>query len=391
MNDESKVGASDRRAGGGLTRRGLLAALGLGAVAGCLGPGSPERPSPGVTTGTPPTDEPSPRDDGGVTLTPDGEGGEDATSTAEPDPGLGDAEDADGANTEDTDGTTTSAPVDEAVRVLYLYGAVDADGDLRGEDGYDGDPFHQMRLGDSGPLGMSKLAAAIRELGVDLEERYDGSLIFDAEALGAYDVLWLGSSQRRVTDAERRAVGAWVRDGGGIVAYSDSALGGDYRLVGVDNTTGADARNRLLSGFGLQFFTDQGASGGDNLVTDWRVDHYLNTVDGRPRQLRFRGEGTSPIRIDPDWPERRAGDRVYQVARHQHGGAGGPVTVDGGYDPKRDCAVCVAEVGDGRVVATFDRNTFWNAGTGTDITEHDNRRYAQKLVAFAAGREDLTE
>jgi hypothetical protein len=44
-------------------------------------------------------------------------------------------------------------------------------------------------------------------------------------------------------------------------------------------------------------------------------------------------------------------------------------------------------VGRGRVVATFDRNTWFNAGVGsdgTDISELDNRRYAYTVFDWLA-------
>jgi hypothetical protein len=47
----------------------------------------------------------------------------------------------------------------------------------------------------------------------------------------------------------------------------------------------------------------------------------------------------------------------------------------------------IANVGRGKVAATFDRNTFFNAGVGsdgTDLSEHDNRAYAYNLFNWLA-------
>jgi hypothetical protein len=47
----------------------------------------------------------------------------------------------------------------------------------------------------------------------------------------------------------------------------------------------------------------------------------------------------------------------------------------------------VAQVGRGRVAATFDRNTFFNAGVGsdgTDLSELDNTAYALNLFDWLA-------
>jgi len=354
---------------GYLTRRSVLAALGLAGLGGCLGVSGEGDPETGAS-GTPTDTAGSPTDT--ATATPDGTPAGTATDTPD-----------------DPPSETTAAAGDDAVRVLYLYGAVDDDGDRRGESGYDGEPFHQMRLGNTGPLGMSRFRETLVGAGVEIEERYDGDVTLSASSLAPYDVLWLGSSQKRWSATEAGALDAWVRDGGGVVSYSDSAFGGHYEEVGVHNRAGAESRNRLLEQFGMHTFTDQG--GGVYHVSDWRIDHLVNATADGPRTLQFRGEGVSPIRITPDWDARREGDRVYQIARHQAGDTGASVTVDDGYsfDPERDCAVCAAEAGDGRVIATFDRNTFWNGGPGTDITEYDHREYARRLVAWTANRADL--
>jgi hypothetical protein len=48
-------------------------------------------------------------------------------------------------------------------------------------------------------------------------------------------------------------------------------------------------------------------------------------------------------------------------------------------------ALAIAEVGAGRVVGAFDRNTFFNPpGVGSHIDRHDNEIFAQNLVLWAA-------
>ncbi len=291
----------------------------------------------------------------------------------------------------------TSLPVEIIVeeqfpKVLYIYGNVDSTGLKPTEAGYQGFPFEQMRLQDESKVGMIKFAEAITETGASIVEMYDQEITLTQEFLSQFDVIILGSNQKMWSPEEVEAINAWVRAGGGLIGYSDSAFGGHFRIVGVANEQGRDSNNLLMTQFGMYFFTDQGGAGGDNLVNQWSRDHFINTKDGKPRSLRFRGEGCSPIRILKDWEEKQPNDTVYQLAPFQNGGEGGTVNI---YDPDIgfeiqnydiDCAVAVAEIGKGRVVGTFDRNTFWNRGAGTDLSEVDNRLYIQKLINWVSGQ-----
>jgi hypothetical protein len=259
--------------------------------------------------------------------------------------------------------------------VLYLYGSVSEDGKVPAGDAT---PFHQMRLGDEGPLGLSQFRKALSAVGVNVEERYDASLTLTPEFLGKYDAIILGSNQRRFTPAEAGAVRKWVEAGGGLVAWSDSAFGGHYAKVGIANTLGRDSDNDLAAQFGMHFLTDNG--GGVYRVREYTEPHYLNDFQ-RADGVRYRGEGVSPIRVSP--PAR-------MLAALQEGGLGGKLkvnSIDAPFDPQTDAALAIAEVGKGRVAATFDRNTFWNAGAGTRLSHDDNREFAQRLLLWVTHRE----
>ncbi|GAB4250140.1 MAG: hypothetical protein OHK005_17070 [Candidatus Methylacidiphilales bacterium] len=259
----------------------------------------------------------------------------------------------------------------ERSRVLYLYGDVSAEGDVpSGEK----EPFHQMRLSDTGDRGLSQFRDALAAVGVEVQEAYDASVTLTEAFLRPVRGLILGSNQRRFTADEVTAVRKWVEAGGGLVAWSDSAFGGHFAKVGVDNPKGRDSNNDLTAQFGMFFLTDNGA--GNYLVERYTEPHYLNA--GNPNGgIRFRGEGVSPVRVSP--PAR-------MLAPLQEGGLGGGLRVnrvDEPFDPDRDAALAIAEVGQGRVVGTFDRNTFWNAGEGTRLSHVDNRAFAQRLVLWA--------
>ncbi len=272
-------------------------------------------------------------------------------------------------------GATTA----EAPNVLYLYGDVAADGTVPSGDQ---EPFHQMRLNDTGPRGMSGFAEAVREVGFQIAEAYDAEVALTPEFLGPIDVLILGSNQRRFTRAEAEALNNWVRAGGGVLAWSDSAFGGHWRKVGVDNDLGRLSNNDLTVQFGMYFMTDNGA--GNYLIKNYKRAHFLN-ADNRNGGVRFRGEGVSPIRVSPP---------AELLAPMQEGGLGGKLRLnkrDGKLDVQRDAALAIAEVGKGRVVGVFDRNLFWNAGEGTRLSHVDNREFTQRITAWAAGLESAMQ
>ncbi len=266
-----------------------------------------------------------------------------------------------------------------ALPALYLYGDVSDDGDIPSGSKA---PFHQMRLNDEGPRGMSGFKAAVEEVGFELNEKYDAAIQLNDELLNAYRVLILGSNQRVFTKEEAEAVQRWVAKGGGLIAWSDSAFGGHYRKVGVDNPTGRISNNAITEPFGMYFLTDNG--GGNYLISNYTEDHYLNNGN-RKGGLRYRGEGVSCVRVSP--PAR-------MLAPLQEGGLGGRLKVnqnDAPFNAKTDAALAIAEIGQGRVIGTFDRNCFWNAGEGTRLSHVDNREFVQRMVVWAAGLENETQ
>ncbi len=260
--------------------------------------------------------------------------------------------------------TPTTRPAEAAARArgLYLIGSMPP-------------AIHLLQLADTENRGFSQFDQTLREAGVELEEQRDTDVTIDAETLAPYRLLVLSSNNRRFTKDEADALRVWVEAGGGVVAFSDSAFGGTPKQLG--NTAGLDSDNDLLSQFGLQFLRDNGA--GVFTIRQWEADHPLN-ANNKNEGIVFRGEGVSLIRVT---------EPAVMLARLQAGGTKGTVRLnneDGPIQPN-DAAVAVAIVGKGRVVGTFDRNTFWNAGEGTRLSEVDNRKYAQTLFRWAAGLE----
>ncbi|MGJ8745768.1 hypothetical protein [Polaribacter sp.] len=263
-----------------------------------------------------------------------------------------------------------------AQNVVYVYGDVSEKGMVpSGKDS----PFHQMRLVDKGRYGMSLFKEAIEETGLNITEVYDAETTFNATFLKDVDVLILGSNQKKFSKTEIDSIHTWVKQGGGLIAWSDSAFGGHYKHVGIDNTLGRDSDNQVTKAFGMHFLTDNG--GGNYLITSYTKDHFINN-NNKNGGIRFRGEGVSFVRISPP---------AKVLAKAQDHGLGGKLQVnkiDGVFNPDTDVTLAVSTINKGRVVGLFDRNMMWNAGDGSQITHSNNKEFAQRIVLWAAGIEE---
>ncbi len=241
-----------------------------------------------------------------------------------------------------------SDPTGAVRRVLYVYGSVPP-----------ADAGNLLRLDDTGGRGYSEFNQTLAEIGFVATELPDTSVTLDAVTLSGYDVLILSSNNRRFSADEQNAVVDWVDAGGGLLAFSDSQFGFDE---------GRASDNDILLHFNMFVHHDNFA--GVFTIDTYLEQHYL--TDG----ITFKGEGVSLVRV--------LGPPARSLADCQ-GGNCVLNAVDGPLQPN-DAALAVAEVGQGRVVATFDRNTFFNPpGAGTNITEVDNREYARRLVIWLAG------
>ncbi|MDV7186725.1 hypothetical protein R3X25_05475 [Lutibacter sp. TH_r2] len=256
--------------------------------------------------------------------------------------------------------------------VLYVYGDVAADGSIPSGDKK---PFHQMRLNDEGRLGMSGFKKALEEVKMNISEVYDQDIRFTKNYLKDIDVVILASNQRMFDTSEAKAVKVWVENGGGLVIWSDSAFGGDYKEVGVDNPIGRDSDNSISEQFGMYFLTDNGA--GNYLVKNYTENHFLNNFN-KKGGIKFRGEGVSFVRTSKP---------AKVLAKAQEGGLGGKLRVnkiDGVFNDKTDASLSIAEIKKGRVIGLFDRNLFWNAGAGTQLSHSDNKEFTQRMIIWAA-------
>lgn len=264
----------------------------------------------------------------------------------------------------------------QAQNAVYVYGDVAADGTIPSGDA---EPFHQMRLNDEGRLGLSDFKKAIEETGINITEVYDAETTFDKRFLKNVDVLILASNQKKFSPNEIKSITKWIKKGGGLLAWSDSAFGGHYKYAGIDNAAGRDSDNMITEQFGMHFLTDNG--GGNYLIKEYTEDHFINN-NNKNGGIRFRGEGVSFVRVSSP---------AIVLAKAQEGGLGGRFKVnkiDGEFNQDTDVALAISKVEKGRVVGLFDRNMLWNAGDGSNINHSDNREFVQRMILWAAGIED---
>jgi hypothetical protein len=244
-------------------------------------------------------------------------------------------------------------------RVLFLYGSVPPGTD----------PGEMIRITNAGANGYFQLADMLStEQGHNLSELQDTDPVVNPltyQTLTPYNLLVLGSNNRRFSPEEATVVANYVNMGGAVLALSDSRFGlspdRSQNLLGA----GELSDNDLVGQFGFHIEHD------NYLVV---VADSSRFVDPSHRILSgltsFKGEGVSLIRVDgPPAQILVRGDGLLLTDGHTVTGPNYAITA-------------IATVGRGRVAATFDRNTFFNAGVGsdgTDLSELDNRNYARNL------------
>jgi len=266
--------------------------------------------------------------------------------------------------------------VRKPTRVAYIYGDVSASGSVpSGSDA----PYDQMLLSDSGPTGLSLFKSMVEEEGFVIEGFYDAVTTLDESFLAPYDVIIFGLHQKNWSGTEKAALDAWLRGGGGMLIYSDSAAGGLWSSVGAQNTVGQSVVNNLIGDYGMEVTVDQ-ANGVKAYRAGPGASHPI--VVGRPT---LEGEGVSPIATDPSQgvqvliPYSNSSD--FKVS----GNPDIPYQQNLSIGSPEFAALALASVGAGNVVAVFDRQPLWNDGPGSDIEERDNQEILRRIVRYLAG------
>jgi len=256
--------------------------------------------------------------------------------------------------------------------LAYIYGDVAPDGTTPSGDEK---PFQQMRLSDEGKTGCSEFLKLMEGEGFTVQEFYDQETELTPDFLGQFDVVVFGLHQKKWSDTEKQALDSWLQEGGGMLIYSDSAVGGHFGKVGLKNPIGQEAVNNLITPYGLQVTVDQGGG-----IRSYSVesDHPI-LKDG----MVFEGEGVSPVAVDP-----ASKAKVLIPFNDEHMVDGKPMKIDARNVTVENptwAAMALAEVGKGHVIAIFDRQPMWNAGPGSDITKKDNTEVLRRMMNFLAG------
>lgn len=272
--------------------------------------------------------------------------------------------------------------------VLFVRGADRSGGFLEA----DNDAERTEHLGDIGNMSTSngnhgwfQLAQTLEGAGYSLTQISETAenesgpsdglpIAFDTMDLTSFDAIVFGSNNAVYTGAQVAAIESYIRGGGGAIFISDANFGGNW----------ADASNsdqQFLDPFGLTIHQDRGTysierSDNEFLVPDHPIFDGVN---------RFDGEGVTPF--DVSSPAADANVTILALAEGQirlNDGTPGQEQGSTQNATDSDAALFVAEVGDGRIIGHFDRNTFFNTnGAGTDITRFDNTQFALNLFEFA--------
>ncbi|MDZ8119571.1 malectin [Pontiella agarivorans] len=257
--------------------------------------------------------------------------------------------------------------------IAYIHGDIAKDGTTPSGGAA---PYDQMLLTDAGNTGCSQFKALVEAQGYTISQHYDAETDLDADFLEPFDVIIFGLHQKIWSADEKAALDTWIRDGGGILMYSDSAAGGKYNVVGITNPTGQNAVNNILSHYGMEVTVDQG--GGVRA-------YFPDAGSSNPiiwDQPVFEGEGVSPIAVDP------ASDAQILIplsdSNKQSGGNINPGTGGISIANPQWAVIALNQIGNGNVIAIFDRQPLWNNGPGSDINKADNKEVLRRIVRYLA-------
>ncbi len=279
-------------------------------------------------------------------------------------------------NPPDETGSDWVALLQRAKRIAYIHGDVAEDGTVPSGAAA---PYDQMLLTDSGNTGLSRFKDMVEAEGYVIEQYYDQDTTLDSNFVDSFDVIIFGLHQKIWSAAEKDVLDAWIRLGGGMLIYSDSASGGKFNVVGAQNPVGQSVTNSLVSRYGMEVTVDQ-ANGVRAYRAGPEASHVI--VAGRPV---LEGEGVSPVAVDPNGFAVRLipyeTDPDYTVS----GDANIPHQQNLTIANPEFAALALSSVEEGNVIVMFDRQPMWNNGPGSDIEERDNEEILRRVIRFLAG------
>ncbi|MFT4629100.1 MAG: hypothetical protein ACI9WC_002577 [Arenicella sp.] len=117
--------------------------------------------------------------------------------------------------------------------------------------------YDQMLLDDTGPTGLPQFKALVESQNHTITQHYDQRMILSETLLAGLDVLIFDLHQKIGNASERASLDSWLRAGGSMFIYSDSASGGLFSVVSAQNSVGQTGTNNLIRQYGMQVTVDQ--------------------------------------------------------------------------------------------------------------------------------------
>ncbi len=252
--------------------------------------------------------------------------------------------------------------------IAYIHGRVAANGTVLDEG--EGNPFDQMLITDSGDKGLSKFKLLMESQGHSLVQFRDTSVSLNSDFLNNYDAVIFGLHQKIWSSAERSALDLWLKAGGGMFIYSDSASGGSFRQVpgGAQNPIGQNVTNNLIRQYGMQVTVDQ--------ADGVRAATAANSASiAAIRNLVIEGEGVSPVAIAPA----NADVEILIPYTNDVDQRQGLTIANPNF-----AALARRRVEQGDIIVMFDRQPMWNDGPGSDIEEQANTAILREVMNLLA-------
>jgi len=266
------------------------------------------------------------------------------------------------------DGTAPNADGQAAGRdrrVLVVRGGLGTAGFLQGRSDQDLSDLFNERMG-----GLARFGALLAGEGYEVtqvEEAPGGTKVdLGAIDLERYGLVVLGSNNAAYGPADALRLAAYVRAGGSILAFADANYGKDWRAA-------ADSDQQLLERLGLTVSQDNGRpqalTPDDVAAPDHPVLRGVDKVDGY---------GATAFTVSGGAPEARATILATPNTPVRENTGDGTQPGPDREATKADGAVVAVTLGQGRVLATFDRDTFF----GTSLAQSGNRTFTLNAVRW---------
>lgn len=260
-----------------------------------------------------------------------------------------------------------------AQNIAYIHGDVAQNGNIPSGSQA---PYDQMLLTDSGNNGMSRFKSLVESEGFTITQHYDAQTTLSSAFLNQFDAVIFGLHQKVWSTSDKNNLDAWIKAGGNILMYSDSAAGGRFSIVGAQNTVGQRAVNNVISQYGLEVTVDQ-ADGTKAYRAGPGASHPI--VAGRPV---FEGEGVSPVAVAPDSGAQILIPYVNNADFRVSGNANVNKRQNLTIANPSFAALVLKPLGEGNIIVSFDRQPMWNNGPGSGITKRDNQEILRRIVNF---------